>query len=64
MYLSYADALKGVVDPDAVEPLVGMIQQVKTWGDFQTKFLPASVVVNLIDEIKRLKEIEPAGSDE
>lgn len=53
--LSYVEVLFGVVDPQDVEGLVGLVDNHKNWGAFQCK-LPSHVIVRLIDEIKALRE--------
>jgi len=54
-YLSYSEALDGVVSRDDVEALCGLVESVKNWGDHRAR-LPAHLIVRLIDEIKTLKE--------
>lgn len=53
--LSYLEALTGVVEPDYMEPLLQLVDNHKNWGALIAR-LPSHVVVNLVDEIKRLRE--------
>jgi hypothetical protein len=53
--LSYIEALFGVVDPQDMEALVGLVENHKHWGQFPTK-MPSHIIVSLVDEIKRLRE--------
>ena len=55
--LSYAEALYGLVDENDLEGMVGLVENHKSWGAFKAK-LPSHIVVNLIEEIRRLREIE------
>ena len=60
MRLNYPEALNGVTDEASQVVLVKLVEHVKNWGDFPlTPYLRATVLVNLIDEIKRLKEDRP-----
>jgi hypothetical protein len=54
--LSYVEVLYGVVGEEHMEPLLALIDIHKTWGGQSMARLPAVVVINLIDEIKRLRE--------
>ena len=54
--LSYVEVLYKVVDEEHMEPLLALIEIHKNWGGQPMARLPASVVVNLIEEIKRLRE--------
>ena len=54
--LSYLEALTGVVSENELEGLVGLVQGHKNWGAFMTR-IPSHIVVNLIDEIKRLRQL-------
>ncbi len=54
--LSYIEVLYGVVDPQDIEGLVGLVMAHKDWGQFTSK-IPSHIVVRLIDEIKRLREL-------
>jgi len=53
--LSYAEALAGVVEPEFMEPMLGLVDNHKNWGAVMAR-LPSHVVVNLVEEIKRLRE--------
>lgn len=55
--ISFAEALKGVVESDWVEALDHLVREHKNWGAFTAR-VPSHVVVLLVDEIKRLKEQE------
>lgn len=59
--LSYIDVLHGVVDEQDMEALVGLVDNHKNWGAFACK-LPSHVIVRLVDEIKRLRELAPDRS--
>lgn len=54
--LSYAEALAGVIEPEFMEPMLGLIDNHKNWGATIAR-LPSHVVVNLVEEIKRLREL-------
>lgn len=54
-YISYAQALDGVVSKDDVDALLGLVDNVKNWGDVRAR-MPGHVIVRLVDEIKALKE--------
>jgi hypothetical protein len=53
--LSYIEALKGVVEDENMDAVLGLIESHKNWGAFKAK-IPSHMVVNLIEEIKRLRE--------
>lgn len=53
--LSYLDTLNGVIDPEFMEPMIGLIDNHKNWGATMAR-LPSHIIVNLVDEIKRLRE--------
>lgn len=53
--LSYIEALFGVVDPEDMEPLIGLLENHKNWGAFKAK-IPSHLIVRLVDEVKRLRE--------
>ena len=53
--LSYLEALTGVVSENELEGMVGLVQGHKNWGAFMTR-IPSHIVVNLVEEIKRLRE--------
>ena len=55
--LSYAEALYGLIDEQDLEAMVGLVENHKNWGAFKAR-LPSHIVVNLIEEIRRLREIE------
>lgn len=55
MYISYKDALDGVLDPDDIDAIVGLVEHTKNWGALRGT-MPSHVVVALVDEIKKLKE--------
>ncbi|MGD9590827.1 MAG: hypothetical protein AB7Q37_18505 [Pyrinomonadaceae bacterium] len=55
MYISYREALDGVVSESDAEALIGLIEHTKNWGTLRGT-VPSDVVVSLIDEIKKLKE--------
>lgn len=67
--LSYAEALVGVVGADEMDGIVGLVEAHKNWGAFRVKNLNSHTVVNLVDEIKRLRQITggyktlPKGAD-
>ena len=52
--LSYLEALTGVCDPNEMEALIGLIEGHKNWGAINAR-IPSHIVVNLVDEIKRLR---------
>jgi hypothetical protein len=54
--LSYLETLHGIVSEDEMEGLLGLVQAHKNWGAFRVRNLTSHTVVNLIDEIKRLRE--------
>jgi len=68
-YLSYLETLVGVVSPEEIEGLVGLVDTHKNWGAFRVQRMASSTVVSLIDEIKRLRELAgtyktvPEGAD-
>lgn len=53
--LSYLEALSGVVAQDEMDALLGLIEGHKNWGAFRAK-VPTHIIVNLVEEIKRLRE--------
>lgn len=53
--LSYLEALHGVVSDDDMEAMLGLIDGHKNWGAFRAK-VPTHIIVNMADEIKRLRE--------
>lgn len=53
--LSYAEALAGVVEDEFMEPMLALVDNHKNWGAVMAR-LPSSVVVNLVEEVKRLRE--------
>jgi hypothetical protein len=53
--LSYYEALKGVVEDENMDAIVGLIESHKNWGAFRAK-VPSHLIINLIEEIKRLRE--------
>lgn len=55
MHISYSDALDGVLNPDDIDGIVGLIEQTKNWGSIRGS-VPSYVIVALVDEIKKLKE--------
>ena len=67
--LSYLEALAGAVDEADIEGLIGLLEAHKNWGAFRVKFLHSHIIVNLIDEVKRLREAAgtyksvPKGAD-
>jgi hypothetical protein len=54
--LSYVEALFGVVSEDDMEAMVGLVENHKNWGAFRAK-LPSHIIVNLVEEVKRLREV-------
>jgi hypothetical protein len=54
--ISYAAALDGVVAPDDLASVLDLIQTHKQWGGGRVPWLQSHIVVNLVDEIKKLKE--------
>lgn len=54
-HLSIAQVLDGVVQPDDIEGLQGLVEQHKNWGAFSCR-LPSYIVVNLIDALRVLRE--------
>jgi hypothetical protein len=60
--LSYTDAIRGIVNAEDVEGLLGLVENHKNWGAFSAK-MPSYIVVSLVDAIKRLKE-EASGTDD
>ena len=55
--LSYIEALYGVVGEDDMEAMVGLVENHKNWGAFKCR-LPSHIIVNLVEEIKRLRELQ------
>ncbi len=55
MYISYTDALDGVLSKEDAEAIVGLMEQHKNWGGLRGR-VPSYVIVALVDEIKKLKE--------
>lgn len=53
--LSYAEALFGVVSEEEMEPMLALIENHKNWGAILAR-LPSHIIVNLVEEIKRLRE--------
>lgn len=53
--LSYAEALFGVVSEEEMEPMLALVENHKNWGAVMAR-LPSHIVVNLVEEIKRLRE--------
>ena len=54
--LSYLEALHGLVHEEDMEAMIGLIDSHKSWGAFRAK-LPTYLVINLVDEVKRLRQI-------
>lgn len=54
--LSYHEALVGLIDQNDLEAVVGILDAHRNWGAFRTKGIPSYVIVNLIEEVKRLRE--------
>jgi len=50
------EALFGVVSEDDMEAMVGLVENHKNWGAFKAN-LPSHIIVNLVEEIKRLREV-------
>lgn len=53
--LSYVEALFNVVSEDDMEGVVGLVENHKNWGAFRAR-IPSHILVNLVEEIKRLRE--------
>ena len=53
--ISYAEALVGIVSEDEMDAMLGLIESHKSWGAFRAK-IPTHIVINLIEEVKRLRE--------
>ena len=53
--LSYLEALRGLVHDEDMEAMIGLIESHKSWGAFRAK-LPTYPVINLVDEVKRLRQ--------
>lgn len=53
--LSYMEALYGVVSEDEMEGMVSLVENHKNWGAVIAR-LPSHIIVNLVEEIKRLRE--------
>jgi hypothetical protein len=53
--LSYVEALYGIVSEDEMEAVVGLVENHKNWGAITAR-LPSHIVVNLVEEVKRLRE--------
>lgn len=54
--LSYVEALYGVVSEDEMEGIVGLVENHKNWGAVKAR-LPSHIIVNMVEEIKRLRQI-------
>ena len=53
--LSFAQVLDGVVEPDDVPGLQGLVEQHKNWGAFSCR-VPSYIIVRLVDTIRLLRE--------
>ncbi len=53
--LSYIEALYGIVSEDEMEGVVSLVENHKNWGAVMAR-IPSHIVVNLVEEIKRLRE--------
>jgi hypothetical protein len=61
--LSYTDALRGIINADDMEGVLGLVENHKNWGAFSAR-MPSYIVVALVDAVKRLKEEASGPADE
>lgn len=53
--LSYVEALFGLCAPDEIDAVIEVIDHHKNWGSFRARNVPSHLLVNLVEEVKRLR---------